>query len=162
MNTSTSTSDPVGTPAVIAATPTPTKMTRDTGGKAATNFSSANLLVRMKGGFITPTQNRHKDKDAGKDIEDSSTIDILDDGTENGTVDNEDDDSVVIVEREDVMEEIAEMDECKPKSTEDDTSTEDSSYAEEIENNDNGKRNLRIRRTLRRQNRRILLQQQNA
>ena len=95
MNTSTTTTDPVGTPAAIAATPTPKKLTRDTGGKSATDFSSANSLVRMKGGFITPT---------GKDIEESSTIEILDDGTEDGTDDSEDDDSIMIVEGDDVVE----------------------------------------------------------
>ena len=143
MNTSTSTTDPVGTPAAIAATPTPKKLTRDTGGKSATDFSSANSLVHMKGGFITPTLNRHKDKDTGKDIEESSTIEILDDGTEDGTDDSEDDDSIMIVEGDDAVERetatetIAEKDKYEHNSREDDTSMEDSSYAEEFKNNDN-------------------------
>ena len=83
MNTSTSTSDPVGTPAAIAATPTPKKTTRDTGGKTATDFSNENLLVRMNGGYITPTPKQDKEKEAGKDIEDSFAIEILDNETEN-------------------------------------------------------------------------------
>lgn len=63
----------------------------------------------------------------------------MDNEAEIETVENDEEESVVIVEREDTMKERAGMDESTRKSTEEDTSMEDSTDAEEKDNNKSDK-----------------------